>query len=191
MSQNPQQESQGPSRGAVLGLVLLVANAHATCVTVFTRSHFGVEALGVPGVAALVLMLAYGCLRAPEMFVYLGCWLVALIIQRIGTFRLVRRGWRAHSRYAGYPALAMRLPWVTERVAVTLIEPLLCVLAGAVIFCTVSEAVGEFVMLSFASLLFRQGIEQEITRKRVQKMRDAEIEQRYIADRFREQVDDY
>jgi hypothetical protein len=163
MSQNPQQESQGPSRGAVLGLVLLVANAHATCVTVFTRSHFGVEALGVPGVAALVLMLAYGCLRAPEMFVYLGCWLVALIIQRIGTFRLVRQGWRAHSRYAGYPALAMRLPWVTERVAVTLIEP----------------------------LLFRQGIEQEITRKRVQKMRDAEIEQRYIADRFREQVDDY
>jgi hypothetical protein len=33
--------------------------------------------------------------------------------------------------------------------------------------------------------LFRYGIEQQITRKRVQTMRDAEIEQRYLAERFR------
>jgi hypothetical protein len=191
MSQNSQQEGKQPTKGDMLGLLLLLANAHATCVTIFTRSRFGVEALGVRGLAAFVLMVVYGGLRAPGMFLYLGVWLLALMIQRISTFRLVRQGWRAHSRYAGYPALAMKLPGVSERTAVMLIEPLLCVLVGALIYCTVSEGVGVFVMLSFVSLLFRLALDQEITRKRVQKMRDAELEQRYLADRFRGEVDDF
>jgi hypothetical protein len=185
MPQNPQQEMQKPSKGDILGVLLLIANAHATCFTVFFRSNFGVEALGFPGLTAFLMMVVYGTLRAPEMFIYLGAWFIALLAQRMRTLRMVRQGCRVHSRYTGYPALAMKLPGVTERTAVVLVEPLLCLLVGAFLYCTVSQALGGFVMFGVASLLFRYGIEQQITRKRVQTMRDAEIEQRYLAERFR------
>ena len=150
--------------------------------------HRGV---GFPAFCAMVLMLLIGGLgRIPEMFPYLGIWLVMLICQRARTFQLVRRKVIWHSRYEGYPWLAFCFPFIrTESRAKRLMEPLLCLLAGAALY-QFSHGLGVFVMAGFVSLTMVDAINRELVRKRLAAMRDAEIEQRWLVARYRGQVDE-
>lgn len=178
------------SNGDALGFAWSVCHIHATALAVFMRRDFGREALGMNAFFAMLLILGFYSVTADRaVFVFFGCWLVAQITQRVLTFRLVRSGAIFHSRYAGYPWLAMKVPFVRESAARGLIEPMLCLVAGALL-CPVSENLGGFVMLGFLTFLIRNAIEMEIVRKRVEQMHDAEIEQRYLASRFRNPMED-
>ena len=184
MNGQSQEPGQRSSREDGLGLLYMATNVVATCVTPFMRHSFGVEALGFPGFFALVLMITCTA-SVPRMPLFIAAWLIALITQRLWTFRLVRKGIRWHSRYAGYPWLAMRMPFVrSEETATGFVEPMICFLAG-VALCPLSESLGGLVMLTAPALMIRNGIEKELQRKRLQRMHDAEIEQRCMSDRFR------
>ena len=161
--------------------------------SVFCQSSgdFGTEALGFPAFFAMLLMLLVGAFgRLPEMFSYLACWLVVLMCQRLRTFWLVRRGVILHSRYEGYPCVALSLPFVHKvSTAKGVIEPLLCLLAGAALD-PFSHGMGVFFMVGCFSLAIVEGIHRELDRKRLAAMRDAEIEQKWLAARYRGPADD-
>jgi hypothetical protein len=190
MPENPQQQRSDPR--VAFNLLYLLSNAHATCLTVFMRHSFGTEALGMSGLHALILIVVVGGFgRSPEMFqCFLPLWLYALLWQRVYTLKRVRAGARWHSRFQGYPALAMRFPFVRdERTALKVVEPMVCMVVG-LLLREVSPVMGGFVLAGVFSLTLRHAIDTELIRKRLQAMRDAELEQRWLAERFRGQADD-
>jgi len=190
MNQNQQENKIGMRES--FNLLYAAAKVHSMCFwPIFLRRDFGTEALGFPAFFALVLMLLIGGLgRMPEMFPYLGFWLFMLILQRARTFRLVRQGVVWHSRYEGYPWLALCIPFVRkESRAKSLVEPVLCLLAGAALY-QVYQGLGVFVMAGFFSMVVVDGINRELDRKRLAAMRNAEIEQKWLVARYRGLVDE-
>jgi len=71
----------------------------------------------------------------------------------------------------------------SEKVARSVIEPLVCVVVGGCLWSW-SEPLGRFILLGSFSLLVSRGLEQQVTRNRVRAMNDAQIEQRYLSDVF-------
>jgi hypothetical protein len=188
MKQDQQEQKFGMRE--TFNLFYATAKIHAMCFWPIIRRDFGTEALGVPALCAMVLMAMVGAFaRKPEMFAYLGFWLMMLICQRARTFRQVRQGVVRHSRYEGSPWLALCFPGVRTEGKAKRLEPMLCLLAGAAL-CQVSESLGVFVMAGFFSLAIVFNIDRELDRKRLTAMRDAEIEQKWLAARFRGQVDE-
>jgi hypothetical protein len=189
MNRNQQDQNFGMKDS--FNLFYAAAKVHAYCFFPFIRRDFGSDALGLPAFLAMLLMLMVGGLgRVPDMFTYLCFWFGALIIQRTKTAELVRRGVIRHSRYEGDPWLAFCIPFVHKTsIAKGLIEPVLCLAAGAALE-TVSHELGVFVMAGAVSLAVVEGIHRELNRKRLTAMRDAEIEQRWLAARYRGEIDD-
>lgn len=186
--QNQPQQSEQAKSGDPIGVLYFIANTHATCITPFLRTGFGSEALGFPGLFALGILLF--CMGAePLMVAWLLAWLLAVVVQRIITLREIRRGAVIHSRYAGRPIL-MNLPFVKKERTAMVLEMFVCFTLGAFMLA-LSHFMGLFLMAGFLSLAIRHGIEDEVYRKRVQRMRDADIEQRALADRFRGHCEDY
>lgn len=166
-----------------LGLIYWVTTLHAMCVLPFLRSGFGREALGVPGFLAFILLLSCA-LASPVCAGFFLTWLGMVIYRRVETFRLLRQGAQLHSRYAGYPSLALRVPFVrTVETATGFWEPALAFLGGLML-CPLAEGFGGFIMLAGFSLMVRNGIEGEITRKRIERMQDAKIEGEFYSSRL-------
>lgn len=183
----PQQQNNSTklTTGDSLGLIYLAANSHATAITPLIRSDFGMEAFHPYGLVALLLMLALtGGRWASGMGVYLAVWFIALIIRRIESFRLRLKGIVTHSRYRGYPWLAMKFRFIKDVEQAKGFEPFMCFLIGAAI-CPVSETLGFFIMAGFISLGVCMCIDKFIVFKRVQHMSDAVIEGEYYAEEFR------
>ena len=164
-------------RGESLDVGYRLFHCHLSALAVFIRRDFGLEALGINAfIAGLMILLTYAATGDPAMKAFLVMWLVAQIVQRVRSFRNKRRGMRIHSRYAGYPWLAMRVPFVrSETVAVRFVEPLLCLTAGWVLM-HLSRPLGGFVMLGCVSFFIRNNIDAEIQRVRLRQMDDARIE---------------
>lgn len=189
MNQN-QQENQWGMRQS-FNLLYALCKIHAYCFWPFMRRDFGTDGLGLPALCAMGMILLTGGLgRIPEMFPFLGLWLLALVCQRARTFWLVQQSAVWHSRYEGYPWLALCfLRGGKEPMAKRLIEPMLCLVAGFVLY-PFSPEFGRFVMAGWLSMGLLAVINREIDRKRLAAMRDAEIEQKWLAGRYRGQVDD-
>jgi len=178
-----QQQSLGCEFGKRerFNLLFLLAYAHAFCILPFIRRNFGVEGLRYCFLSAIMIWLYTGFARAPEMLTYGALWLVFVILQRLRTWTLVRQGRVLHSRYAGDSMVL----FVRKADTARLLEMLFCAVAGGLLSQYVSPALGKFVGAGFFSLMFIGTIEVQITRRRVQQMRDAEIEQRYVSDLYR------
>jgi hypothetical protein len=175
----PRQEKRSDPLGILYGL----CNIHCTTFTVFLHYGFGSEALGFPGMFALILL--FFCMAGdPRMMYWLVAFLVTLVIQRLITVSMLRRGCELHSLSNGWPLIAKLLPFVRKRTSLIVIEVLLCFLAGACMMGT-SEFIGKYLMLGGVSLFVRTVIEESVARRRVQRMRDAELEQRWLSERFR------
>lgn len=185
------QQMQGPP-GAIgmrnaMHLASLVINGHATCLTVFLRHSFGSEALGVNGIAAILVMVffmaMYGGSQGMECL--FGLWFVMLVLQRMRTFWLAWKGVPLHSLYTGYPWLGNLLTLGLSNSAARFVEMLVCLVAGAAISAK-DPQLGNFVALGFVSLMLQNGIENRVDRMRLRRMRDAEIEQRFLLGRYRD-----
>jgi hypothetical protein len=189
-----QQQREEPGNGSMkdsFNIFDVACTSLGSCVVVFLRTGFGKEYPGVAGLVGLIIMVLYGSLaRVPEMFPYIGVWLVAVILQRVKTFELARKGVVVHSRYWGYPKLAFMVPFVRkERTARACVEPMLCcVIGGALTYW--SPGVGAFVIVAGWANAIAGAIVVEVDRKKLQAMRDAEIEQRYLAGRYRGEIDE-
>jgi hypothetical protein len=170
-------------------LAYVGAKAHAMCFLPFFRRNFGNEALGWPCATAFILMLLVGefC-QIPEMMGFMGFWMIVVLGQRASTMRQFRQGVIRHSRYEGdTTSRLIRNPSTVKRV----VEPLVCVLGGVCIEAAgVSHGLAVFVGMGAFSLAFVAGIDKELDDKRVQAMRDAAIQQSYLAARFRGELDD-
>lgn len=168
-----------------LSALYLLAHSHALTCTVFLRRDFGAEGIGLFGMIAGLLILGYGSFaNCYPMFIYFLLWMLAVICQRIRQFRNWRRGVITHSRYNGYPFISKRLfPRMSELNAKG-VDAFLCLAIGGVLaqFC---QPLGFFVMTGFLSILFSEAVMVEATKRRMQAMRDAELEQRYLAENYR------
>ncbi len=167
-----------------MGLIWSFCNVYCTSIAVFIRKDFGQEALSSNSVYAL-LVLIFLAAQDPAFQIFLGLFFIAQVYRRIQTLLLLRRGVVWHSRYAGYPYLAMKCPFVRkEETAKGIIEPMMCFLAGVTLM-PLSEPVGLYVFWASLSFLMRAGIEREIARKRKLQMQDAKIEHEWYSDDLR------
>ncbi len=184
---NQQQQNNDPMQMKdTFNLVYALVHGHSTAITPFLRTSFGKEALGMNGLAALAIILLYGGLmNCYEMFIYLCVWLVAVIYQRVKQFRNRMNGFVQHSRYNGYPALAYKLfPRIQSEGNAKGAEAFLCLGVGWLL-TYVSQPLGWFVMAGWVSIMFSEGLGVELRRKKLQAMRDAEIEQQALAEEYR------
>ncbi len=184
MGQN-RQAQEGVSMKDTFHVLNLTCNALAACVVPFLRTGFGKNYPGLAALLGLIAMFLYAAFcRVPEMFTYIGVWLVVLILQRMRTFRDARRGIVVHSRYWGDSLFAR---WFRRDATARNLELPLCLLAGAVL-CDWSPGVGEFVMVAGVANTVATSIVRAAEQKRLEAMRDAEIEQRTLAARYRNEV---
>jgi hypothetical protein len=186
MLANFQQKGGGFGIRGVINLLYLVVSGHATCVTPFVRRNFGSEALGRNGAIALIIlvvyMVAYPTHRA---LVNLGgLWFLMVILQRLKTGRLLRKGFVVHSRFDGEPFLGFIVPFVTRYQTASFIEFLALLIFGIWI-ASIDAALSRLVVVSAVCLVIKMTIEEEIVRKRLRAMRNAEVEQRSIVERYR------
>ncbi|MDZ4858031.1 MAG: hypothetical protein SGI88_03540 [Candidatus Hydrogenedentes bacterium] len=179
-----QDKENGMDKGFAASLMYFAALSYSTCFSVFMRKGFGSEALGLNGIAAFfVILLSVG--HDGFMAMFLLVWIVALLFQRACTFRMSRLGIHPHSKYAGEPALVYKLiPRITSESKAQSIEPMLCLIVG-VLLCPVSQRLGAFVFCGFFSMLIQRAMEAQLSMMRTRRMRDAEIEQRVMADNWK------
>jgi len=186
MFQQPQQQ-QGTLdvRGSVNILYVLVS-AHSTCFTVFLRRGFGSEALGFNAILALVLIHFYIMCNPTSggMAQFLGLWFLFLILQRIKTFSLWRKGAVIHSRYDGYPWVGMMIPFLKTEERARFAETPICFIIGCLLI-DYDSALSAFIAVGGISLAIKNSIDFSIDRRRLRHMRDAEIEQRFMVERYR------
>lgn len=181
--QQPQRDTGKPDSAYAFGLVYLFCQAHRMCLTVFMRRNFGTHAHEPHSIVAFVGLL-FMAGAYPFFRLYAVAWVVVLIGQRIQSYRLRLKGRDGHSAYSGYPWLAMRWPGVKTEKAAREAEPFLCLLMGLVLL-TLYPPLGAFVMAGFVSFSGCILIDWMVERQRLRAMRDAEIEMRYYAERYR------
>lgn len=178
----PGQPQANEKKGDPLGALYWLCVIHSNCIIVFLRRGFGREALGMRGLLALVLLLL--CLGGePLMILWIAAFLVAVIVQRIITLRAIRKGAVIHSLYAGTPLLTI-IPFFRKERDAMILEMILCFALGALLMA-LSHVMGLFMMLGFITLAIRTGIEDSVCQRRLDRMRDGQIEGRFYGDRMR------
>ncbi|HEY4308995.1 MAG TPA: hypothetical protein VGN12_06045 [Pirellulales bacterium] len=115
------------------------------------------------------------------MRLLIPCWLAMLVLQRISTAIARRRGAIIHSRYVGYPWFGFAFPFIREYRTAQQIEAVACIAVGGFL-CKFDLPLGQFVLFGFFGMIAKNGIEDEIERKQLQRMHDAEIEQQHLMD---------
>lgn len=179
------QASFGTSVRESMDLTLILANVHAMNLYPFLRHSFGTNTPGITGIASLVLLVFLaGMSEDPVMGLFLLFWVAALMYQRARTNWLVRRGWRAHSQYLGWPWFAMLFLFRKDEDRAKNLEPILCLFIGGLL-CPLSATVGFLVICGVVSLSLVRGVHLESTRRQVVAMQDLEIEQRALSERVR------
>jgi hypothetical protein len=159
--------------------------AYSLAFLVFLRTNFGREGIGIQGLVTVFLILGYGSFaQCYAMFPFFLLWFLAVICQRARQFVNWRRGVNIHSYYNGDSWLSKRLfPRLSERNAKA-VDAFLCLAIGGVI-AQFDKPFGFFIMGGFGAILFTEAVIVETTKRRLQTMRDAEIEQRYLAERYK------
>lgn len=181
-----QQHNDKPDMKGAFNLGYLLANGHALTCAVFLRRHFGKEAIGFSGIAGFFIILIYGGLmNSYPMFIFLCAYLLAVIGQRMQQFQLYRKGVIIHSRYNGYPWLALKLfPRVKDEGNAKGVEAFMCLAIGGLL-SYIDQPLGWFIMAGFFSIMVSEGVNAELLKRRLQAMKDAEIEQQDLAEHYR------
>lgn len=177
----------GDARGT-MNLAMLVIQAYAISVEVFLHRGFGERYLGSQ--AALVFLLvpfhAY-LLRdydPSQLFRFLGAYLIACVLQRIG---IIQRRWKGvirHSFYSGFPILATGNTRFDEPCFKIWIEPFLVMLAGAVLIA-LDRALGTFILAAGFALYIKGRMMNQLDRIKLLDMQDAMFDQMHRGSQVR------
>lgn len=178
--QNQEQDNWQVTTGESIGLLYLAVSIHAAAITPLMRHTFGSRAFDPQVIFALIALLSLAG-SYPAFQPYLLAWFVAVVIHRIQS---LTRKLRVHTRYPGYPWLAMRLPFMNTEEKAREAEPIICLVGGAML-AGLSPSVGLFVMGGFVSLAALMALDKLIIRRRLQSMNDAAIEMEFYSERFR------
>jgi hypothetical protein len=192
MNRNEEQSPSGAQQfKAMVGWLTFVSSVLAASVEVFlhrARSfgerYIGLQASAVVAAIPLYTLFWTGCDVMPLMR-FLAMFLVFCLFIRLGIIDRRRRGGpQVHTRYAGFPRICGILPWLSERSAKMIVEPVLVFVAG-VFTMSYSEPLGGYLMLASVGLLFSVRLNANYEHVRALDMLDASIDQRQVAERFR------
>lgn len=184
MQQHQQQQGGSDMKGA-FNAAFNIFYGHAIVMLVFLRSNFGRDGIGFYGIFGLAMILVWGGMtNSYAMFIFLCAYLLALLSQRMKTFSNRQKGIIPHSRYNGDSVVAKRLFPRMSDLNLCGADAFLCLaIGGGLTF--IDKPLGLFVMAGFISILFTEQMTRELYRKRMQAMRDAEIEQRFLAETYK------
>lgn len=148
--------------------------AQATCITPITRIKFGGEALGFPGLGALILLcfwvMATGSFEIQD---YIVVWFIAMVLQRIKTLIDGWRGNHQHSGYGGYPWLTA---WLVRHERLAKFMEGASVFGGGMFMDDIAWPFGHLLMASGGSIVVLEAIHWHYHHKRESAARDAVIE---------------
>ncbi|MCA9639500.1 MAG: hypothetical protein KC492_02370 [Myxococcales bacterium] len=170
----------------------LLSQTLEASVVVFLRTNVGERFLGLQAGAVIPLVLVYSVFweghDVRPLFAFLGCYLLACLSLRFRGIWHRRRGEIVHSQYSGTPLL-MRAPllrrWLSERATKSTVEPLLVLLLGYLLL-SASAPLGSYLMLAAGGQFVSFQLALAYERQRLMDARDAYIEQRHMAERFRQ-----
>ena len=160
----------------------------AICFIPFFRWGQGREGFGLRAFLALILMLTIGSLgNAPEMFVFAAVWLMFVTFRRLQSIRLLRKGAMIHSQYWGSTTCRIRLPGCTREGTGRLFEIIYC-LAVAYFVGPLFPVLSGFCVIGAVALFFTWAVQDEAHRRQMQSIKDAQIQNSWLAVRYREEM---
>lgn len=176
---------------AVLGALNFACRSMAATVEVFLHKSrsFGERYLGLQaaaGVRCLFFYTAfwrYGDIRPVLGFLVL--YLVALAMARFGIMSRVRGGEEVHSFYTGAPRIMRWMRGMSEETVKRIVEPMLVFLIGVFVM-QANDPLGTYLMLASFALFATGNLAAGFDRMRAMDMNDAYLEQRNVAEQFRE-----
>jgi hypothetical protein len=173
-----------------------VALVHQRCLVIPMRKGFGVQALGTPCALALVLMAVWGlCTRDMLLWAWAGLWSLYFLVRRAESVKLGKSGAKVHSQYDGWPFDAIRIGR-TEKMAKLVVEPLLVVILGGLVFWGYQQmhwppyGLPYFLLAGGFTLPFVETVKQKIWERRTQSMIDARVEQEQLMQDVRDRYGD-
>jgi hypothetical protein len=107
--------------------------------------------------------------------------LLVLLIHRVAGIRRRSKGYRCHSRYTGQPWFPGRELWVKQWA-----EPTLILFVGIAI-AWVTQPLGAYLIGAAISQVVCTNYQIAAEEARIRALRDAQIEQLYLMERFREE----
>ena len=193
MQQRPQEQprSMREQYAAFVSWLAIACQVLETSIVVFLHHGFGHRYLGLQAVVVIPAILVYSTLWQGHdlnpLMLFLGGYLLACAWARLVSWQARKRG-TTHSHYSGSPyVMRWRVfrGWLSERTAKGRVEPLLTFVTGWLLM-PVSEPLGSYLMLAAAGLLFSVQLSVSYEHKRMADAQDAYLEQRQLAERFRE-----
>jgi len=180
-------QSGGMGMQGAFNLFYVLVRGYSACVAIFLRRRFGGEALGLTGVTAVLLMIVYMAAHPDSRgMASLFClWWIVLAFQRLGHFNRRRKGIILHSQYDGESLIAVVLPFLNVKDLPRLLDVVAC-LAGGWLLQGVDLALGRFIVGGGLALLVKGMIDNGVEGRQMQRMYDAEIEQRSRVERWRQ-----
>ena len=187
-----QRPKSGPLEGCkqAIGVIGFFARTLSTSVEVFLRSGFGERYFGMQAAAVIPLALAFTMFWKDEdpigLFVFLGAYVFMCAGRRIEGAIRRKRGDIAHTYYNGRPGI---LSWrifrrLSERTAKRLVEPMLVCVTGALLNA-VSRPLGFYLIVAGVGMIVSTGFSEAYLHVRMMDVRDAYIEQKQVAEKFR------
>jgi hypothetical protein len=189
--QQPQQSSIQQFKGFVSWFAF-VCRALAVSVEVFLHrtGTFGERYLGVQSAAAALIIFLYPAFWTGQDFEPLMVFLCAYVFMcacvRAGIVRRrVRGGPQEHSFYTGRPRIMRVTGRMAESHVKAVVEPILVWIVGGFV-TAVSEPLGCFLLFAGCGLLVSVNLSLRYDRLRALDMNDALVDQRRIAEQWRE-----
>ena len=188
MSTN-EQPFELPSSGQVLNVLALAIRGWALTLEVFLHHSFGSRYIGPEGAVALGVMFLYTLCWPPQMMdmflLYTLSFLGLCMFHRFVMVATTLHGERQHSRYSGKPWLYLSNQWISELTFKRWLEPLLA-LAFGMYLAKSNPPLGVYLALGSGCLFIPANESTIWERQRLRELNDAMIEQRYLAQRFRD-----
>ncbi len=178
----------GDNARGTMNLTMLVIQAYATSVEVFLHRGFGERYLGSQAALVFLLVPFHSYLLRDydprQLFRFLGAYLIACVLQRIGIIRRRWKGVARHSFYSGFPILATGNTRFDESCFKIWIEPFLVMLGGAV-FISQDRALGTFILAAGFALYIKGRMMNQLDRIKLLDMQDAMFDQMHRGSQVR------
>lgn len=190
MTNQPPQANSPEQFKVCIGWLLFVAQALAVSVEVFLHKRFGERFLGLQAAAACAVIFFFPIFweghDVTPLIAFLVAYLCMCAFARAHMAVGARRqGQREHSYYTGWPHCMRFAGRMGEETVKCIIEPMLVFLTGVFVMPW-SEPLGGYLMLASLGLFISTNVTRGQDRTRLLDMNDALIEQRKVAERFRE-----
>lgn len=183
------QPSPHDDSAIVSNFLDLFVRAFAVTIEVFLHHRFGSRYLGAQAAMGLVLMPLFTVFfphaNPFPLLAMTGLYLGFCVLARVDVLRRVSKGEREHSYYSGWPYLMAIFRGWSELTVKQYVECLLAFIAG-ILLLPLNQPLGLYLMLAGLCVGACYTAYRGAERKRLRDMNDSLIDQRRVAEQFRE-----